>query len=61
MPNWKQCSECDKWIVDKQYGMCYDCYEDEKEQKEHYKKISKEKEKENLRKVGLSKLLSEIS
>ena len=26
MPNWKQCSECDKWIVDKQYGMCYDCY-----------------------------------
>tara|TARA_R110000782_G_scaffold48577_1_gene106274 strand:+ start:88 stop:255 length:168 start_codon:yes stop_codon:yes gene_type:complete len=52
----KKCEDCNKWIKKGKYDLCYDCFQDEIDEKER----EREKEKNKLRNAG-KKLLFNIT
>jgi hypothetical protein len=61
MPNWKQCEDCYKWMADKPYNKCYDCYEEQREHDKWVKKFNAEKENKKLRQIGVKKLFDALN
>tara|TARA_R100001463_G_scaffold38731_1_gene83118 strand:+ start:60 stop:248 length:189 start_codon:yes stop_codon:yes gene_type:complete len=61
MTDWKQCEECGKWMADKPYHKCYDCYEEQREENKRFKRVCAEQEKKKLRQAGVKKLFDALN